>query len=136
MKKAVIVIPTYNEKQNVARLVEHIFDCVKEKNNWEICVLIVDSQSPDGTQDIIEELIKRYPKLHLLKTKKEGLGKAYIHGFLYAIKYLNPFVLFEMDADLSHDPKIIPAFLERIEKGADFVIGSRYIKDGSIPENW
>jgi dolichol-phosphate mannosyltransferase len=136
MKKAVIVIPTYNEKDNVAPLIEKVFDAVREKTNWDTHVLIVDSDSPDGTQQTVEGLIKKYPRLHLLKTKKAGLGRAYTEGFRMAIDKLNPFVLFEMDADLSHDPSKIPQFLEKIEKGADFVIGSRYIKDGSIPANW
>lgn len=136
MKKAVIVVPTYNEKDNVKPLVEQIFASVAGLPNWEVHVEIVDSDSPDGTQQIVEELIKTYPRLHLLRTTKKGLGRAYIEGFRMAIDKLNPFLLFEMDADLSHDPKKIPEFLRRVEKGADFVIGSRYIKGGSIPDNW
>lgn len=136
MKKAVIVIPSYNEKENITPLIEKVFEATKAKANWDVHVLIVDSDSPDGTQQTVEGLIKKYPKLHLLRTKKAGLGRAYTEGFREAIEKLQPFVLFEMDADLSHDPSKIPQFLEKIEKGADFVIGSRYIKGGSIPDNW
>lgn len=136
MKKAVIVVPTFNEKESIKPLVEQIFEQVKPLANWEVHVLIVDSNSPDGTQTVVEELIKRYPHLHLLRTEKEGLGRAYIRGFKMAIEKLNPFLLFEMDADLSHNPKDIPEFIHRVEQGADFVIGSRYIKGGSIPGNW
>lgn len=136
MKKATIIIPTYNEEGNIKQLIERVFEVTSHVANWEIDVVTVDSNSPDGTGKIVESLIQKYPHLHLLKTEKEGLGKAYIKGFKIAMEKLQPYLLFEMDADLSHDPKLIPTFLEKIEKGADFVIGSRYIKGGSIPSNW
>ena len=136
MKKAVIVIPTYNERGNIQKLIAAIVDSTAKIPNWQIETLIVDSSSPDGTLTEVKELQKKNPTIHFIETKKEGLGKAYIAGFSYAIECLNPYVLFEMDADLSHDPRYIPDFLHKIEKGADFVIGSRYIKGGSIPSNW
>jgi len=136
MKKAVIVIPTYNEKENITRLIDKIVDYTKHLGKWTVEILVVDSESPDGTLGEIKLLQKKYQTVHLISTKKEGLGKAYISGFNYAIANLNPFVLFEMDADLSHDPANISSFLEEIEKGADFVIGARYIKGGSIPADW
>jgi len=136
MKKAVIIIPTYNEAKNVNILINKLFVEIKNIKNWLIEILIVDSKSPDGTADIIKSLQKKNSALHLLVTEKEGLGKAYIRGFNYAIAHLNPYVVFEMDADLSHDAKEIAEFLRRIAEGADFVIGSRYIKGGSIPKNW
>jgi len=136
MKKATIIIPTYNEKDNIKSLVEGIFKNVSALPNWMVDVVIVDSDSPDGTTELVESLIPSFPHLHLIRTKKEGLGKAYIEGFKIAIEKLQPFVLFEMDADHSHDPTTLPAFLKQIEKGADFVIGSRYIKGGSIPQDW
>lgn len=136
MKKAVVVIPTYNESANIASLIDTIIEETNRIKNWHIDILIVDSSSPDGTYDIVISLQKKYRSLHVISTKKEGLGKAYVNGFSYAMEHLNPFVLFEMDADLSHNPKNIPDFLRAVEKGADFVIGSRYIKNGSIPKNW
>lgn len=136
MKKAVIVIPTYNEVENVKKLIPLIFDEVKNNSNWDIHTLIVDSHSNDGTEEAILKLVDTYPKLHLLRMAKEGLGRAYIEGFKTAIEKLNPYLLFEMDADLSHNPKDIPRFLNEVEKGADFVVGSRYMKGGSIPKNW
>ncbi len=136
MKKAVIVIPTYNESSNIKTLINHITEETSHIKNWRIDILIVDSNSPDNTLHIVKSLQKKHHMLHVISTKKEGLGKAYVNGFSYAMKHLNPFVLFEMDADLSHNPKNIPAFLRAIEQGADFVIGSRYIKNGSIPKNW
>ena len=136
MKKAVIVIPTYNEAGNIKKLMADVFDHVKTIPNWEIEILFVDSNSEDGTGDIIRELQQTNKKIHLLSTPKEGLGKAYIKGFQYAIEKLNAYLLFEMDADLSHDHSQIADFIKKIEKGADFVIGSRYIKGGSIPKEW
>lgn len=136
MRKAAIILPTYNESENVKKLIPQIFDIVENIENWEVHVVVIDSNSPDNTQSVILDLIKKYPKLHLIKTEKKGLGAAYVEGFKNAMEQLNPYVLFEMDADLSHDPVEIPEFLKAIEKGADFVIGSRYIKGGSIPSNW
>ncbi|MFA5136245.1 MAG: glycosyltransferase [Patescibacteria group bacterium] len=136
MKKAAIIIPTYNEVKNIKEVIEQIFTASKHASNWEIHVVVVDSNSPDRTDSLVEKLIKTYPRLYLLKTQKEGLGKAYIEGFKMALTKLQPYILFEMDADLSHDPTLIPTFLHSVEKGADFVIGSRYIKGGSIPSNW
>ncbi len=136
MKKAVIILPTYNESGNIEKLIEDIFTVAKKITNWELEVVVVDSKSPDKTPEIVKKLQKIYKNLHLLSTEKEGLGKAYLHGFQYAIEKLHAFVVFEMDADFSHDPAEIPNFLHAIEKGADFVIGSRYMKGGSIPANW
>jgi dolichol-phosphate mannosyltransferase len=136
MRKVVIILPTYNEAGNIKELIPKIFEEVKKINNWEVHIMVVDSDSNDGSQKLILNLIKKFPHLHLLKTKKEGLGRAYIEGFRLALEKLNPYLLFEMDADLSHDPVEIPKFLKKIEEGADFVIGSRYTKGGSIPKDW
>lgn len=136
MKKAVVVIPTYNERGNIAQLIESVLNVAKTVPNWEIELLIVDSSSPDGTIQEVKEMQKKYPAVHSIETKKEGLGRAYIAGFTHAIEHMNPYVLCEMDADLSHNPSYLPEFLKKIEKGSDFVIGSRYIKGGSIPANW
>ena len=136
MKKAVIVLPTYNEEGSVKKLIEEIFIVVKSLTRWDIHILVVDSQSKDNTETIVRELQKEYQNLHILITKKEGLGKAYISGFRHALETMKPFVLFEMDADGSHQPKYIPQMLEKIESGSDFVIGSRYMKGGGIPSDW
>lgn len=136
MQKALVVLPTYNESKNIAKLLKHIFKVGKNIQNWELHVLVVDSSSPDGTNKIVSDLQKKYSRLHLLETRKEGLGKAYLRGFSFALESLKPGVFFEMDADLSHNPDDIPAFLDKIENGADFVVGSRYIPGGSIPRNW
>lgn len=136
MKKAVVVLPTYNESKNISEVIERIFKATEDVSNWSLDVLVVDSSSPDNTAQIVKDLQKKYKNLHLLETSKEGLGKAYIRGFKYALEKLKAFVLFEMDADLQHSPEMIPKFLEKISAGSDFVIGSRYIKGGSIPQDW
>ncbi|NTU47191.1 glycosyltransferase family 2 protein [Candidatus Roizmanbacteria bacterium] len=136
MKKAAIIIPTYNEAGNIEKLILSIKDVIADIAQWNISVVVVDSTSKDKTAEIVQELAKKYKFVHLLSTKKEGLGKAYVHGFAYAIERLSPQVIFEMDADLSHDPKEIPHFLKKIENGADFVIGSRYTKGGSTAQDW
>lgn len=134
--KAVIVLPTYNESHDIEKLVNSIFETVKSIPRWHFDIIVVDSSSPDGTGKIVEKLIKIYPTLHLIKTKKEGLGKAYVAGFTYALEHIKPDVFFEMDADFSHSPAVIPEFVNKIDEGADFVIGSRYRRGGSIPKEW
>ncbi len=137
MKKAIIILPTYNEKGNIDRIIPVLEDDVFVKiKNWDMGILVVDDESPDGTANIVKELHKKYKNLHLLNGAKKGLGAAYIRGMDYAIKELKAEVIFEMDADFFHDPKKIPQFLEKIDEGYDFVIGTRYSQGGSIPANW
>jgi len=136
MKRAVIVVPTYNESENIEALLSKISTASQKIDSWNISVLVVDSKSPDKTSDVVKTIQKKNKKVYLLETEKEGLGKAYLRGFDYAINELQADVVFEMDADLSHDPKEIGAYLKEIEKGADMVLGTRYSKGGSIPSNW
>lgn len=135
--KVVVIIPTYNEAENIGPLIDviekEIFPQIK---NHEMNILVVDDSSPDGTHKIVEEKMKEFKNLYLVIGGKQGLGAAYIRGMDYATNQLGAEVIFEMDADFSHDPKKIPEFLEKIDEGADFVIGARYIKGGSIPANW
>lgn len=137
MKKAVIILPTYNEKGNIDRIISvlatEVFPKIKD---WEMEILVVDDTSPDGTADIVRQLSKKYKNVHLIVGPKDGLGAAYIRGMEYAIKELDADVLFEMDADFFHDPYKVPEFLEKIDAGYDFVIGTRYSGGGSIPSNW
>lgn len=136
MKKAVIVLPTFNEKENIKTLIPQIFAATNKIKDWSFSVLIVDDNSPDGTATRVKKLQTRFDRLHLLSGKRQGLGRAYIRGFSYILPKLKPEVVFEMDADWSHEPSLIPQFIKKIEAGADFVIGARYIKGGSIPKDW
>ncbi|MBI5122291.1 glycosyltransferase [Candidatus Roizmanbacteria bacterium] len=135
--KAIIINPTYNEKENIGRLInileEEVFPNIK---NWEMGILVADDNSPDGTADVVRELMKKHKNLHLLEGAKKGLGAAYVRAMDYAIKELGADVVFEMDSDLQHDPKKVAQFLKKIEEGYDFVIGTRYSDGGSIPATW
>lgn len=134
-KTAVVVLPTYNEKENIAKLVEVLEKIFKRLPHWSMSMLVVDDDSPDGTAQTVEKLKKTVPNLHLLKGSKKGLGEAYKRGFIYALKNLKPDYIFQMDADFQHDPEDIPHFLKQAEKGYEFIIGSRYIPGGDCP-NW
>nr|BBH94952.1 dolichyl-phosphate beta-D-mannosyltransferase [Thermogemmatispora argillosa] len=129
MMKTLIIIPTYNERDNLRPLIREIFRYAPETD-----VLIVDDHSPDGTGELAEELAREDARVHVLhRPGKLGLGTAYITGFKYALEHGYQ-AAFEMDADFSHDPRYLPDFLRLIEE-ADLVIGSRYIKGGATP-NW
>lgn len=135
--KVVIVIPTYNEKGNIERLIkilqEDIFPKIKNHN---MNILVVDDNSPDGTANEVRELMKKWENIEISSGEKRGLGAAYVRGISWAIEKMGAQLLFEMDADLSHDPKKIPEFLAKIDQGYDMVIGTRYSQGGSIPSNW
>jgi dolichol-phosphate mannosyltransferase len=127
--KILIIIPTYNELENLPTLLPEVLS-----KNDGINVLIVDDNSPDGTAAFVENEIKNNNRIHLIKRpSKLGLGTAYIAGFNFAIQNGYDFV-FEMDADFSHDPKEIPKFLDEI-KNSDVVLGSRYISGVNVI-NW
>ncbi|OGY22401.1 MAG: hypothetical protein A3A65_04575 [Candidatus Chisholmbacteria bacterium RIFCSPLOWO2_01_FULL_49_14] len=134
--KVVIIIPTYNEKENIGLLITALHEASQQFSQHTSHLLVVDDNSPDGTGDLVKILMKKYDNLSLLSGEKRGLGEAYLRGMDYAVEKLNADVVFEIDADFQHDPKAIPGFMEQIDKGFDFVIGSRYIEGGSIPENW
>lgn len=138
MKKAVIVLPTYNEKGNIDRLIPILENDVFPKvKNYDMSILVVDDSSPDGTADIVRDLMKKWKNISLLEgSKKDGLGAAYVRGMVYAIEKMSADVLFEMDADLSHEPAKIPVMLQKIDEGNDVVITTRYSDGGSIPSNW
>ncbi len=138
MHHSVIVIPTYNEKENIGTIVPMIFSVAKKlEREAIISILVVDDTSPDGTADVVRAMQAQYPNLQLILGKKEGLGKAYVRGMHHALTVLGADSVFEMDADLSHDPEAIPSMLREIlSDSADFVIGSRYVSGGSIPLEW
>ena len=133
----VIVLPTYNERENIAGLLKAILSQRACLENVTLSVLVVDDSSPDGTADVVQEYSKHDANVHLLGgAKKRGLGAACRRGFDYAINHLKADVIFEMDADFSHDPDDIPRLLAELRNGSDFVVGSRYVPGGSIPDNW
>lgn len=128
--KALIIIPTYNEMENITRLIPAVYQYTQSN----VHLLIVDDNSPDGTGTYIKELSEKDERIHLLsRPKKMGLGTAYTDGFRYAIEHRYDYI-FEMDADFSHDPKELPVFLREIEN-ADLVLGSRYLTGVNVI-NW
>jgi dolichol-phosphate mannosyltransferase len=129
MSKAFVVIPTYNEQDNLQRLIEQVL-----QQDASLQVLVVDDNSPDGTGQLADELARTNDRINVLhRPGKLGLGSAYRDGFRCAMQ-LGADLLIEMDADFSHDPSILPIFLEQI-KDHDLVIGSRYLNGISVV-NW
>ena len=127
--RSIVIIPTYNEIENINQIISAILKEVEDIN-----ILIVDDNSPDGTANVVEEIMKNNSNIHLLKRAgKLGLGTAYCDGFRYCLE--NNFdYIFEMDADFSHNPKELPNFLTAI-KNYDLVIGSRYLTGMNVV-NW
>tara|TARA_Y100000034_G_C6788229_1_gene352723 strand:+ start:11 stop:721 length:711 start_codon:yes stop_codon:yes gene_type:complete len=130
--KACVILPTYNEKDNIGKLLKKLLEVFKGIKDFDMNILVVDDNSPDGTQEEVKKFLGK--NIFMITGEKNGLGAAYIRGFTYAIEKLKMDVIFEMDADFSHNPDDIPRFLEEIKNGSDFVIGSRYIKGGDTPD--
>jgi len=137
-KKAVVIIPTYNERENIRSLIPVLFEVFQDvPKHFDMHILVVDDSSPDETGKEVLVLSEKHGNVHLLTNpKKAGLGAAYLRGMDEAFGKMQADVVFEFDADFSHDPKKIPEFLSKIDEGYDFVLGSRYIPGGSIPANW
>jgi dolichol-phosphate mannosyltransferase len=131
MNETLIIVPTYNERDNLPRMAQRILSLPVAAD-----LLVVDDNSPDGTGKIADELAAKHPQIHVLhRAEKNGLGRAYIAGFKWALERGYEFI-FEMDCDFSHDPDEIPKFLETAKKeDADLVLGSRY-SGGIRVVNW
>ncbi len=128
--KKLVIIPTYNERENIEAIISAVLGLEQDFH-----ILVVDDSSPDGTADIVRTLQQRYPQnLHLtVRTTKDGLGKAYIHGFRWALEHQYDYV-FEMDADFSHNPNDLPRLFEACQS-ADMAVGSRYSQGVNVV-NW
>ena len=143
---AVIVIPTYNEADNIGKMIEYLntktFPYITAKKGglekkWLMKILVVDGNSPDGTGKVVEKAAKKYSNTFLYtETSKDGIGAAYLKGFKYAMENLKADFVFEFDGDFQHPPETIPVMLKAMEDGYDYVIGSRKIKGGSNPKGW
>lgn len=137
MLRVIVVIPTYNEAGNVVATTRALAKIFRQCVGYDMHILYVDDNSPDGTSKVIDQLVKQYPFVHILNNKhKGGLGHAYKKGFVFATTKLKANILFQFDADLQHDPSVIPTMLESIEAGSELVLGSRYIRGGGIPSAW
>jgi len=136
-QKVVIVIPTYNEREQVGKMIEALAAEFKKINDFDMNLLFADDSSPDGTYKVVQEKMKDHKWLHLaLNKKKMGIGGGYVTGFRYAMKELNADYVMEMDCDFQHRPSEIRLFLNKIKDDYDLVIGSRYIPGGTIPQEW
>ncbi|MBI4930204.1 MAG: polyprenol monophosphomannose synthase [Bacteroidetes bacterium] len=131
MSDSLVIIPTYNEKENIEKMIRKVFSL-----SVPFHVLIVDDGSPDGTADIVKNLQKEFSDTLFIEERKgkQGLGTAYIHGFNWALKRKYEYI-FEMDADFSHKPEDLIRLREACVKGADVAVGSRYVNGGKV-ENW
>lgn len=133
--KIIIILPTYNERQNLGPLLEALQEQFATMRH-DMHVLVVDDNSPDGTADVAREAGRRWGNVHLLMGKKNGLGVAYVRGFAYSLEQLQADAVVQMDADLSHNPADVPRLIAALEEGADVAIGSRYVKGGRAPKDW
>ena len=132
MAEKIVVIPTYNERENISAILYAIFD-----QQQDFHVIVIDDGSPDGTAQIVKDLQSKFPGQLFIEERrgKQGLGTAYIHGFKWAIARDYQYV-FEMDADFSHNPNDLPRLYDACKNGgADVAIGSRYVKGGGVV-NW
>ncbi len=131
MNNSIVIIPTYNEKENIEKIVRKVFSLEKDFD-----ILIIEDNSPDGTANIVKDLQKEFPQLHMVERKgKLGLGTAYITGFKWSIEHGYEYI-FEMDADFSHNPEdLIRLYKACAEEGNDLAIGSRYVSGVNVV-NW
>ena len=127
--RPLVVVPTYNESENIERFVRRVRECLPNAG-----ILVVDDGSPDGTAGLVTAMAGQLPDVHLLaRSEKSGLGSAYRAGFAWGLERgYDAFV--EIDADFSHDPAALPTLLAPLEEGFDVAIGSRYVPGGSIPK--
>ncbi len=130
-------MPTFNEAENIGKMIDVLvgeeFPKITEA---DMHLLVVDSNSPDGTGKVVQEKMKKYKRVHLLSKDKGGLGADYIAGFRHAASRLGADAVMEMDADFQHPPKFVKGMVDAYLNGADYVIGSRYIPGGSVPKEW
>lgn len=126
--KVLIIIPTYNERENIASLIHAVFECVN------VTILVVDDNSPDGTGTLVHDMARTDERLHILhRPAKAGLGSAYREGFAWGLDHGFDYLI-QMDADYSHEPRYISQFIQHMT-GSDGVIGSRYVPGGRVV-NW
>jgi dolichol-phosphate mannosyltransferase len=130
MNRALVCIPTYNEADNLELITRAVLE-----TEPRVDILVVDDNSPDGTGQLADRLAEKEPRVRVLhREKKEGLGRAYLAAFRWALAEGYEYII-EMDADFSHDPRYLPALLNAAEAGADLVLGSRYVTGGGTV-NW
>ncbi|MDO8515535.1 MAG: glycosyltransferase [bacterium] len=137
VSRIVVGMVTYNEAGTIGKMIDILvgqeFPKIKDH---EMLLLVIDDYSPDGTGKIVRDKMKKYKNIYISEGKKMGLGAAYSRGFKYAINELKADGVMEMDADFQHDPADVKWFVAEFDNGADYVLGARYISNGSIPKEW
>lgn len=136
MDKVVIVMPAWNEVENIRAMISELLENQFPKIDADMQLLVVDNHSKDGTSEIVIQASKKYTNVHLIQQDKAGLGWAYVRGFQYAVNKLGADAVMEMDADFQHPPRFVKPMVDAFLSGADYCIGSRYIKGGSVPAEW
>ncbi len=132
-KRACIVMPSYNEAENLRELLPQILRQAEKIPTHELHILVVDDNSPDGSSAVVSEWMARDTRVHLLQGNKLGLGEAYNRGITHAIALLNPDLIIQMDADQQHDPALLPLFIDLTNYGFTLVIGSRFAPGAGNP---
>jgi len=132
--KICFVLPTYNEEENIENIIQQILKEEKNQSKHTFSILVVDDNSTDETQTIVQRYISLNSKVHLVTGQKKGLGDAYKRGFKFALNDLKADLIFQMDSDGQHDTSLIPNFVSSIEEGKDVVIGSRFVEGGTTPD--
>jgi dolichol-phosphate mannosyltransferase len=136
MNKVVVVMPAWNEAENIKRMIEELVKREFPKIDADMQLLVIDNHSTDGTTEIVKNASKAYRHVHILQQDKPGLGWAYVVGMRYAIRELKADAVMEMDADFQHPPQFVKPMVDAYLAGADYCIGSRYIEGGSVPADW
>src|SRR5665213_370788 len=117
--KIVVIVPTYNEKVNIEKLIPVLEEVFKKIPKHDMRILVADDSSPDGTGDIVRGYMKKYDNIHLLEGQKQGLGAAYVRAMRYAMDKMDAYAVIEFDADFQHDPNNIPRLVEAMDEGYD-----------------
>jgi len=129
-------MPAWNEGESIAKMVDVLFNNEFPKIDAEMHLLIVDNHSQDGMTETVTKLTQKYKNLKIIQQENKGLGWAYVTGMEYAMKNLKADAILEMDADFQHPPRFVKPMVDAYLSGAEYVIGSRYVKGGSIPGQW
>ncbi len=136
MQRIVIVMPAWNEAENIKEMIEVLTKTEFPKINADMQLLVVDNHSKDGTDKIVKDASHKHKDVHVIQQRNKGLGWAYVTGMQYAINELHADGILEMDADFQHPPRFVKPMVDAYLAGADYVIGSRYTKGGSVPKEW
>ena len=136
--KIVIIIPTYNERPNIEKMIPLLEKEIFPQDQKSSCCIFSSLMInlPTGLQNQVKEFKKKWHNIELLTGEKKGLGAAYVRGMKYAMEKMHADAVMEFDSDFQHDPHDIPRLIKAMDDGADYVIGSRYIPGGSIPKGW